>query len=52
MTREELIEAIAPSVQQISDMLKEMDHPEVGVSITVEGGKIVDCIRIPDFCQE
>ena len=52
MTREELAEAIAPAVQQISVLLREMDHPEIGVNITAEGGKIVDCIRIPDFYQE
>lgn len=52
MTREELTEAITPAVQQISDLLGEIDYPEISVNITAEGGKVVDCIRIPDFYQE
>lgn len=52
MDREELIRTIAPAVQEISGLLGKMDHPEISVNITAEGGKVVDCIRIPDFCQE
>lgn len=52
MTREELAKTIAPEVQRISDLLKELDHVEISVNITAEGGKVVDCICIPDFYQE
>ena len=52
MTREEFAKTIAPEVQRISDLLKELGHVEISVNITVEGGKVVDCICIPDFYQE
>ncbi len=52
MSREELAKTIAPEVQRISSLLKETDHVEVSVNITAEGGKVVDCIQIPEFCRE
>lgn len=52
MTREELAKTIAPEVQRISDLLKELNHVEISVNITAEGGEVVDSIKIPEFYQE
>lgn len=52
MTREELIEAITPAVWEITSYLGKMDHPEISVNITAEGGEVVDCIKVPDFNRE